>query len=338
MKVLIDWHGPPFFLAHGGADIQIRRTSDALRQVGVETEFANWWDAGQSPDLIHTFSPPDSTYLAFAREKGIPVVCTTLFTAGCNRPGWHLRLKGALVSGMALARKLPVASKLPLSSRDEAFLNCDCNVVGLEAEVDVLKTVYGVPQERIRKVPLGLSDEFLNAAPGERQGGYLITMGTITERKRSLEIARMAHAAKATVLFVGKPYSESSDYWRKFQALVDDKHVKHVRHTDDLGELIELIRGARGYVLNSYYENWCLAAHEAIACGIPLLLPDQRWSRERFGDQAWYFPSTTQGKIDRLAGFYQQSPDLPVPDVKLYSWVDVAEQLKDLYVSLTERR
>jgi glycosyltransferase involved in cell wall biosynthesis len=48
--------------------------------------------------------------------------------------------------------------------------------------------------------------------------------------------------------------------------------------------MIGLLQRARGFVLNSRFENWSLAAHEAAACGLPLLLPDLPWSREQFGD------------------------------------------------------
>ncbi len=334
MKVLIDCHSTPFFLAHGGADIQIHNTRNALRAIGVEAEFVRWWDRSQEADLIHTFSVPDPHYLKFARGRGIPVVCTTLFTANCNNPEWYLRLKGLLVSFVLGAKGIPLVSTFRNFSRWDSFRDCACNVVGLQAEVDVLTKVHGVSDDKIRIVPLGLAEEFLKAEPGTREADHLITTGTITERKRSVELAEIAHAAQVPILFVGKPYSESSDYWKRFQSLVDGKYVKHIRHTDNTHELIELIRNARGYVLDSYFENWCLAAHEALACGIPILVPDQRWSRERFGSQANYLGITREEKSRQIAEFHRTAGSQPRPNIKLHSWEEVALQLRDLYQSL----
>ena len=53
--------------------------------------------------------------------------------------------------------------------------------------------------------------------------------------------------------------------------------------------MVALLQASRGFVLMSQFENWCLSAHEAVACGLPVLVPDQNWSRERFGNAARYF-------------------------------------------------
>lgn len=334
MKVLLDCQGTPFLLAHGGVDIQLNSTCNALRSTGVEADYLRWWDKNQECDLIHTYSVPDSQFLKFAREKRVPVVCTSLFTANCNRSNRSLKAKGLLVSAVLASRKVPIISMLREFSRWESFRGFDCNIVGLQAEADVLKLVYGVPEANIRIVPLGLSEIFLEAPPATREEDHLITTGTITERKRSVEIAEMAREARVPVLFVGKPYSDDNPYWKKFQSLVDGKYVKHIPHTDSPAELVELMGKSRGYILNSYYENWCLSAHEAVACGLPILVPDQRWSRERFGNQATYLKPTRAEMIVQLKEFHAKAPSMPAPDIKLYSWQEVAGILKDIYSSV----
>ena len=69
-----------------------------------------------------------------------------------------------------------------------------------------------------------------------------------------------------------------------------------------------------------------------MACGLPLLLPDLPWARERFGPQASYFPKQAPAQAAAiLRDFFQQSPKLPSPKVRLYSWREVAEILRDAY-------
>jgi glycosyltransferase involved in cell wall biosynthesis len=135
------------------------------------------------------------------------------------------------------------------------------------------------------------------------------------------------------ILFVGKPYSESDDYWRRFKRLIDGKFVKHHPFVAGEPEMISLLQRARGFVLMSRHENWCLSAHEAAACGLPLLLQNQNWSRERFGDQVRYFEKigVSRGNTNRLRQFWEDAPKLHAPKIKLFSWLEVAEQLRAVY-------
>jgi glycosyltransferase involved in cell wall biosynthesis len=160
----------------------------------------------------------------------------------------------------------------------------------------------------------------------------LICTGTIGPSKNSGELARIAWAAGTPLLFVGKPFDFNSAYWREFEPLIDGKIVKHHGHVGDQAELIKLLQAARGYVLMSRYENWSLAAHEAAACGLPVILPDQRWARERFGECASYWPQKGgDAAVAVLRRFYEACPNLPAPGIKQYSWVEVAEQLRGVY-------
>lgn len=335
MKILIDSSGPPYFLAHGGAETQVMQTVSGLRELGVEVEFARWWDGKQSADLIHFFGVPSSGYLQFARAKRLPVVSTTLFTATCNRSPRQLALQGFMVSTLLKIPAIPPWGSIRGQLTWKSFGECDMNIVGLEAEARVLETVYGLTRKQIGIVPLGLSEPFLQAGPGTRQHSYLITTGTITERKRSVELAKMAHLAKVPICFVGKPYDEKSAYWKEFQSLVDGAVVTHIPHTESIQEMIGLLQGARGYVLFSDYENWCLSAHEAIACGLPILVPDQPWSRELFGAQARYFSGwDIEHNAGTLSEFHSTCDSIPVPKIKLYSWRECATKLLPIYESL----
>lgn len=337
MKVLIDHFGPPFFLAHGGAQTQVIETTKGLQELGVEVEYARWWDGNQTGDIIHSFGVPNPTYLQFSKSKGIPLVNTTLFSATCNRPKWQLNTQGAIVTTLLKMPAFPpwgaIRSQLSWSS----FNLCDLNMVGLNAEAEVLRRVYSVPDRKIGLVPLGLSRLFLEAGYGDRSGEYLITTGTITKQKRSLELARIAIAARVPICFVGKPYDSQSQYWHEFQSLIDGKHVKHIPHTDRMEDMIQLLKGSRGYVHYSDFENWCFSAHEAIACGLPILVPDQVWSRELFEDQARYFASgNDRENTTRLKEFYETCPNLSTPKVKLNSWKDVGKILVEKYNRVLE--
>jgi glycosyltransferase involved in cell wall biosynthesis len=326
MKVIFDSTAIPFFLAHGGAKTQILNTAQGLRDLGVDVEFTRWWDSEQEADLIHVFGIPNRGYLRFARKKGIPVVNTTLFTGSCNRPDWRLSLQGAMIASIRVLPDIPPTGLIRSHFPWDSYEACDMNIVGLQAETEVLKRCYGVSGEQIRKIPLGLTPPFLNTGPAGRESRFLITTGTITERKRSIELARLAKDTGVPICFVGKPYDPAESYWKQFQGMVDGDLVKHVGHTESVEELISLLQSSRGFVLYSDYENWCLSAHEADACGLPLLLPDQRWSRERFGGKAAYLtPGNLRQNRLAISAFHKAAPDLGPAGIRHHSWLEVAE-------------
>ena len=326
MKVLFN-HRLPFSFAHGGTQTQIQRTKEALEQLGVETDYLRWWDDSQTGDVLHQFGflPPEVVRLA--QNKGWRVVITLLLTETCNRPLWELWLRKLLLRPLMAS---PVKRHLPW----ESYRRADHMVVGLEAEKMVLQTVYGVAHQNVSVAPLGLSEAFLQAGKASRSQEYLVCTGTISPNKNSLELARLAVRAKVPILFVGKPYDFQSDYWKQFLQLVDHHWVRHRPHVSSEQQMIEQLKQARGYVLMSRFENWSLAAHEAAACGLPLLLPAQRWARERFGGQAAYIPPNQVQAAAALRRFYDQAPNLPSPQVRLHSWNEVGQEIQRIYSRL----
>ena len=327
MKILFD-HPCPFFLAHGGVQTQIEQTQAALERIGVSVEPVRWWDAAQAGDLVHFFGLPGTGYLQLACRKGLKIVTTSFFSAECNRADWRLRAQGFLVQALlAVPFGHGITQKLPWLN----YTTCAHNVVGLHAEKRVLQFVYYVPDDAISVVPLGLDEAFLTAGTAERSAEHLICVGTITEVKGSIELAELARAAQVPVLFVGRPYDSAVPYWLRFQKLIDDRWVKYHPQVAAAPDLAALLKAARGFVLLSRWENWSLAAHEGAACGLPLLLPDQKWSRERFGSEARYFSRSTQYNVELLRQFHRDAPSLPPPAVKLFSWIDVAKSLQAVY-------
>lgn len=329
MKVLFNCH-VPFMLAHGGAQVQVEQTKAALEQIGVETGFLEWWNEGQRGDILHHVGAMPIPLIRLAQAKGWKVVITILLTQQCNRPKRELLWRGVVIRMLMLAPQR-FRARLPWS----AFRMCDRVIVGLEAERQVLERVYGTSRDSIAVVPLGLSDAFLGAGPGGRTEDHLICHGRIAPTKSCLELARLAVEARVPVLFVGKPQGADSVYWEQFRRLVDNKFVKHLSHVENLAGMISRLQQARGFVLMSRFENWSLSAHEAAACGLPLLLPDQRWAHERFGSQASYLPGRGgPAAVAALRRFYEQCPALPPPGVRLYSWKEVAVALRDIYAQL----
>ena len=327
MKVLFDHH-LPFALAHGGFQRQLLQTKSALEQAGVETDFVRWWDDAQRGDIIHFAGRPAADYITFAHGRGRKVVVAELLTATGSRSPGALALQKFLTA--VLRKSLPAAFTTRMAW--DAYRLADACVANTGWEAHLMNYLFGAPRERVHVVPNGVEEIFLNSAPAAR-GQWLVCAATITERKRVLELAVAAVAARTPLWVIGKPYSDSDPCAQKFFALakLQPQILRHEGAIADRARLAQIYRAARGFVLLSAMETRSLSAEEAAACGCPLLLSDLPWARSTFGGHAVYCPvAGTRRTAAFLRKFYDAAPSLKPPP-KPVAWSDVARRLKAIY-------
>lgn len=331
MKVLFD-HSSPFLLAHGGFQIQIEQTKTALEAIGVEVDYLRWWDAAQTGDLIHFFGRPTVGYVEQAQGKGIRVVVSDLLTGLGSRS----LLQRVLQKKAIRAARTLLPADFTMRQGWAAFDRADALIALTPWEARLLVEMFGASSARVHVVPNGVEKVFFEKQP-EPRGPWLICTATITERKRVLETADAAVAAKVPLWAVGKPYSDNSLYFRRLIAL-RERHPDLIRFEgpiDDRRALARAYRQARGFVLLSTMESLSLSALEAAACECPLLLSDLPWARTVFGQHAQYCSASANGHRTAvmMRNFYDRAPMLALPPKPL-SWKQVAEKLKEVYVGL----
>ena len=330
MKVLF-YHLTPFAFAHGGLHTQIVQTRKALEALGVEVEFLRWWDQDQSGDILHFFGRLSTSNLQLAQGKGMKVVLAELLTEQGSRSKRQLGLQrmARLMVERTLLHRLPL---LTLGSYPLA----DACVALTEWEARLMKTLYGAPPAKVHVVPNGVEEAFLNSQPAQR-GPWLVCTATITERKRVLELAEAAVRAQTPLWIIGKPYSESDAYARRFCSLAQ-AHPRTLRYEgpiQDREKLARVYREARGFVLLSAMESLSLSALEAAACECPLLLSRLPWATTFFHESACYCPITAPAARTApfLRQFYDAAPGLKPPP-RPPTWQEVGQQLKRLYEML----
>jgi glycosyltransferase involved in cell wall biosynthesis len=329
MKVIIDHHSP-FILAHGGFQIQIEQTYQALRSIGVDAELMRWWDDTQKPDVIHFFGKPSTGYLRRAKSKGIATVVSELHTG----LGSHSQVKKHIQSRVIKFAKQffpPLASRLNWDSYDHA----DAVIALTPYEAGLMENIFHADPKRMHVVPNGVDDAFLQNASLKRED-WLLCTATITERKRVNELAKAATLAGLKLRVLGRPYSETDPYFLSFLQIAANSHglVEWHGEVTDRGSLADYYRRARAFVLPSTMESQSLSALEAAACKCSLILTDLPWARTTFGPSAIYLPDT--GDSDALAPALSkalaQSATNPPP--RVLSWVEVADRLNGIYNTL----
>ena len=333
MKVILD-HSYPFLLGHGGLQIQIEQTYQALRQTEVDVEYCRWWDDAQRTDIIHYFGRPTLPYLDQAQRKGIRVVMAQLLTGLGSRATWMLPFQKAAITAARKALPGIVTSRFAW----DTFKKVDAAVALTAWEGHLMSYMFGAPEGNVHVVPNGVEEVFLQSQKATR-GQWLVCTATVTERKRVLELAEAAVLAKTPIWIVGKPYSDSDAYAQRFVALAraNPHVVRWEGAISDRTQLARVYREARGFVLLSTMESLSLSALEAAACECPLLLSDLPWARATFKEDARYCPITAPSHTASfLRQFYDDAPGLKFPP-KPPTWKDVARQLKTIYGGLLRK-
>jgi len=198
----------------------------------------------------------------------------------------------------------------------------------------LMHRLFAAPREKLFVIPNGVEPEFLNSTSTPRERGpWLVCTGTITKRKRIVELAEAAVLAQTPLWIIGKPYSATDPYGQRFLKLAQE-HPRVIRYDGpitDRAKLAAAYREAHGFVLLSTMESLSLSALEATACECPLLLSDLPWARTTFKENACYCPiASTRKTASVLRSFYDAAPTLPRAPRPL-SWEEVARQLRSIY-------
>jgi glycosyltransferase involved in cell wall biosynthesis len=331
MKVLFD-HPDPFLFAHGGVQNQIEQTKGALETLGVEVDFLRWWDDRQKPEIIHYFGRAHSNYVRLAHRKGIKVVMSALLSS--------VGARSSLSHAVQRAANGILGSVLPNMWVDRfgwaSFRIADRCTALTAWEGKLMREIFGTPAEKIRVVPNGVEQVFMDS-PMATRGPWLICTATLTECKRVVELAHAAARARTPVWVLGKPYADDDPYAREFMAAAaaNREFVRYEGPVNDRRKLAAIYREARGFVLLSTHESLSLSALEAAACECPLLLSDLPWAHTVFQDRAMFCPvvKDVETTASALRAFYDAAPTLKPPP-KPATWLDVGRQLKDVYAEL----
>jgi len=327
VKILFD-HGSAFLFAHGGFQIQIEQTKTGLEAIGVEVEHLRWWDEAQRGDLIHYFGRPLGGYVRVAQRAGMKCVIAPLLSGMGSRPRPILFFQKLFIA--SCRRMLPAMMTYPFGW--DSFRSADACIANTAWEAYLMSHVFGAPPPKVHVVTNGIEEVFLNSPRVER-GPWLVCTGTITERKRVLELSHAAVEARTPIWIIGKAYSDSDPYARQFfeLAAANPSVIRYEGAIQDRKKIAEAYRQARGFVLLSTRETLSLSSFEAAACECPLLLSDLPWAKTTFKDQVFYCPVTSVASTaEALRKFYDAAPQLK-PPAKPLSWAEVAQEFRKVY-------
>ncbi|MEJ2694197.1 MAG: glycosyltransferase, partial [Candidatus Thiodiazotropha sp.] len=137
---------------------------------------------------------------------------------------------------------------------------------------------------------------------------YILQVGRIEPRKNQLQVAEACRRLGVTSVFIGHEGDPAYAKLLRRIAGPSAHFVPRLQQTDPL--FASAVVGASAFCLPSWAEGAPLAALEAGAAGVPLVLSDRSGEREYFGEHALYVnPADMQGMMQAIDTAMKQTRD-----------------------------
>ena len=319
------------YLFPGGKQVHAAKLFQYLKEEGVEVNYENWHNPQLSADIVHFFGYNDFHKIRALKQKDYKLVYTHILDGITNLPAskrlYH-KLKNKII------RLLPEKMNTMFPWR---ILNeFDALVYMHENDRNTAIELYNVDPAKTRVIPHAVDSlEPFTGPATEVQPKYLVSVGSIVERKNAVFTARLCRQLNIPVHFIGHPFDKESAYFREFESLCDGTLIRYSGYVTE-EEKLQFLKQACGFVLLSFGESGCISVYEAGAAGLPLLLADLPWAKGYEQPQAISFcsPADQQQAAVALQKFYESSTRRISPSFTVHTWRDIARQYAAVYKQL----
>jgi glycosyltransferase involved in cell wall biosynthesis len=184
--------------------------------------------------------------------------------------------------------------------------------------------VLGVPEERIRIVPNGVSDVFSPDGTAE-EGDYVLAVGTVEPRKNLERLAEATRRLGVELRVVG------AQGWGRVEP---GSGVRRLGCVSD-EELARLYRGARCLAYPSLYEGFGIPILEAMASGTPVVTSRGGATEEVAGGAAVLVdpldPASIAAGIEEAQARRDELVRAGLERARGFDWGETARQTADVY-------
>jgi len=338
----------------GGDSIQIKQTAEQLRQLGVRVDILPTTSEIDYDlyDLLHFFNivrPSDILYHISKSNK--PFVVSPIFIDYGEYDRQHR--KG--VSGFIFRRFSQAANeyfktigrwllqKDSLRSKSFFFMgqmrsireiikkaswllpNSVSEYTGLMNEYNTNKP-YTV-------VPNGIDHFLFQPDPAViRSEKLVICAARIEGIKNQLNLIKALNNTEFTLLLIGSPAENQKKYFRRCREIAS-ANIQFITHMPQV-ELLAYYKKAKVHVLPSWFETCGLSSLEAAATGCNIVITDKGYTREYFGEDAFYCdPASPTSILDsvRRAAQTEWKPGLQEKIFRGFTWRRAAAITLDVY-------
>jgi glycosyltransferase involved in cell wall biosynthesis len=347
--------------APGGDTIQIKQTAKQLGNLGVRVDIlpADLKIDYRLYDLLHFFNivrPADMLYHISKSRK--PFVLSPIFIDYGEYDRYHR--KG--ITGFIFRRFSPAANEYfktigrwllrKDSLRSKSFFfkgqmrsikevigkaswllpNSEAEYTGLLKEYKLI-TPYTV-------VPNGIDHLlFLPDQTVTRSEKLVICAARIEGIKNQLNLVKALNNTEFTLLLIGSPATHQKKYAEHCREIASG-NIQFVPHIPQ-EELLSYYKKAKVHVLPSWFETCGLSSLEAAAMGCNIVITDKGYTRDYFGNEAFYCdPANPASILDavRKASQSERKPGLQEKIFREFTWQRAAAVTLDVYNKVLRTR
>ena len=323
------------FLTPGGKTTHALKLQQEISKLGVDIEFAQWWDSAQSDaDIIHFLS--GDTYTArLAKQKGMKTFFSMIFDFESNKSPWEKIVARIKIKVKSLFLKNAYWQSLQFMDCVQFMHTYDMNCAKqyFSSFLSSRKTI--VIPHAYDPLDINISDH-LNIDSMHFPAKYLVSCANISPRKQSLKLAKIAKQAHVPIVFLGSHGND--EYFSLFKNEIDNKYAFYPGYVSkEWKDCIE--KNASGYVLLSLGESGCIAVYEAAAYKMPLLLSNLPWAWGYENPIDIFFCDQQNEKkaTKQLKDFYEKACKLDHYPFSIRTWSDVAQDYVNCYKQLLKQ-
>ena len=326
MKVLIYDHTCAY-LTPGGKTTHAVKLQQEISKLGVDIQFARWWDKSQGDaDIVH-FLYADAQLAKLAKERGMKTFFSMIFDFESNKTESQKRVQ---------IIKNKIIDKLPYSVSESAYWKAlpYMDRIQFMHKYDKENAFRYFPDLLKNRDTVSIphaydpSDMNISGDLDIKDTGfpdkYLISCANISPRKQTIKLAQYAKKAQVPIVFIGS-HITTDPYFKAFKDEIDNKYVFYPGYVSK--EWRDCITAhASGYVLLSLGESGCIAVYEAAAYKIPLLLSNLPWAWGYDKPTDLYFcnQQNESEAVEQLRNFYQFSKKLNHTPFVVHTWAEIA--------------
>jgi glycosyltransferase involved in cell wall biosynthesis len=326
-------------ILHGGPSTQLRNTVAHMKNLGVNVTFHDPWKSvdSVSADLFHVFGANIGTYHAVRELHAlrIPLMVSPIV--------FSLHSPMFVRSAIAATRML---QKFVRGVWTDYMFTADiCSWAAMvlpntEKEGELLTKGFGLRPERMRIVPNGVDERFLDADPSlfKKKYGmekFILNVGhTGHGRKNVLRLIKALGQIDYPAVIIGRIIDNE---YGKACVQEAEKH-KHILLIDGLDNSSALLASAYAacdvFVLPSLFETPGIAALEAALTGAKVVITPYGGTEEYFGSMATYVDpfSVTSIRNGILRALGRSKDKLLSEHIKReYLWKEVARKTVEAY-------
>ena len=296
------------FNQKGGDTIQMVNTANNLIRSGVEVDIHLTTDKidYEQYDLLHFFNiirPADILYHINKTKKpfvvspilvdysefdkqyrhGLSGFILKCFSANTNE---YIKTISRWMAGKGKLKSKSYLWKGQQKSIKEILQRTSLLLPNSEAEYGQLEKLFGT-KKIYSVIPNGIDCTIFQSGQNEIKNNKLVICAARIEGiKNQLNLIRALNDTSYTLILIGSPAHNQKSYYNECKKIAS----RNILFRDEISQvkLAEYYRSAKVHALPSWFETCGLSSLEAAAMGCNITITDRGYTREYFGNDAFY--------------------------------------------------